>query len=202
MEYEKRMANNYEIKHAIKIGTQEIVFGEDTNEPNGFHYLVGTCVTNDLFQSYEDCMAGDEYLGMMEVFVARVSAEIGALRKEMEVTKEIDSPITKDMCILDDSNKDDILNKLIACKAEALRPEYRRATKQLYIVEGGFGAYANSRGTSVFCKNLYSGERSCFRRMDVLGEVKPECLPDWARDKLHAEKEKPSKSKKKKEVER
>ena len=48
---------------------------------------------------------------------------------------------------------------------------------------GGFGASANARGSAVFCKNLYDGKNTRYERMDVLGEVKPECMPDWAEKK-------------------
>ena len=51
---------------------------------------------------------------------------------------------------------------------------------------GGFGASANSRGSAVFCKNLYDGKTARYERMDVLGEVKPECMPDWAKEKAEA----------------
>ena len=64
-----------------------------------------------------------------------------------------------------------------------LRSEYQRADRQLYLVTGGFGASANSRGSAVFCKNLHTGEHTRFERRDVLGEVKPERLPDWAKKK-------------------
>lgn len=51
---------------------------------------------------------------------------------------------------------------------------------RVVLVDGGSGAAANSRGTTCFCVNLYTGEQEKWRRYDVLGEVKPECLPDWA----------------------
>ena len=39
---------------------------------------------------------------------------------------------------------------------------------------------------SVFCKNLYDGKNTRYERMDVLGEVKPERMPDWAKEKAAA----------------
>ena len=53
-------------------------------------------------------------------------------------------------------------------------------------VTGGFGASANSRGSAVFCTNLHTGKNTRFERMDVMGEVKPECMPDWAKEKIAA----------------
>ena len=42
------------------------------------------------------------------------------------------------------------------------------------------------RGSAVFCKNLYDGKNTRYERMDVLGEVKPERMPDWAKEKAAA----------------
>ena len=50
-------------------------------------------------------------------------------------------------------------------------------------VTGGFGASANSRGSAVFCTNLHTGKSTRYERMDVMGEVKPERLPEWAKEK-------------------
>ena len=46
-----------------------------------------------------------------------------------------------------------------------------------------FGASANSRGSAVFCTNLHTGKSTRYERMDVMGEVKPERLPEWAKEK-------------------
>ena len=56
-------------------------------------------------------------------------------------------------------------------------------TGSFYLVTGGFGASANSRGSAVFCTNLYDGKPTRYERMDVMGEVKTECMPHWAVNK-------------------
>lgn len=71
----------------------------------------------------------------------------------------------------------------MAIRAEALRPEYRSAEHQLVYVVGGNGARKQSFGTACYCITLYSGERECWERYDLQGEVKPECLPQWAKEK-------------------
>ena len=65
-----------------------------------------------------------------------------------------------------------------------LRPEYRRATSQLQLCTGGFGASPNSRGTACHCTELYSGKTSYFQRSDILGVIEPEKLPKWAKHYL------------------
>lgn len=67
------------------------------------------------------------------------------------------------------------------------------AAHQLEYVAGGNGAQANPRGTKVYCKNLHDGKGSYYRRSDILGAVRPEELPTWAKERLgqiQAEKQK------------
>ena len=48
---------------------------------------------------------------------------------------------------------------------------------------------------------LATGEKSRWERYDVLGEIKPECMPDWAKEALAKIKEQ-QKEKKHKDLER
>ena len=105
--------------------------------------------------------------------------------KSSEEVEKLDIPvtvITQADCI-PDHYKNDINGKIIAINPAVLKPEYRRADRQLYLVTGGFGASANSRGSAVFCTNLYDGKPTRYERMDVMGEVKTECMPHWAVNK-------------------
>ncbi|MFR5584239.1 MAG: hypothetical protein ACLTLQ_10855 [[Clostridium] scindens] len=51
-----------------------------------------------------------------------------------------DRPITASDCTVA-SYEDDLNNKIVVIKPEVLRREYRRATCQLKLCTGGFGAY-------------------------------------------------------------
>lgn len=80
---------------------------------------------------------------------------------------------------------DDIANKVVAINPASLRYEYQRADCQLILVTGESGARSNPRGTAVYGVNVFTGRRSGrWRRGDILGEVRPECLPQWAKDHL------------------
>lgn len=81
--------------------------------------------------------------------------------------------------------RNDIFEKFTEC---AVGDDYIDAALffAVYYVTGGFGASANARGSAVFCKNLYDGKNTRYERMDVLGEVKPERMPDWAKEKAVA----------------
>lgn len=180
-ETEKRMLENYEIIHSIRIGDKEVVFGQDEN--NSMPYLCAFYASNQLFYSYSDCVVGDDYVEMMELFSERVKDQCMKVREEQAKVTVPREKITADMCRQDDRGTD-IAGKVVAVRADALRPEYRSADYQLVLVEGGNGSRGNALGTTCFCKNLYSGEPVSWKRYDIQGEVKPEYLPLWAKDKL------------------
>ena len=136
-----------------------------------------------LFRS--ECVVSDDYIDIAHIFGSRVANEAELFREQV---KKLDIPITlitEADCIPDHYSKD-INGKVIAIDPKVLKPEFQRADRQLYLVTGGFGASANSRGSAVFCTNLHTGKNTRFERMDVMGEVKPECMPDWAKEKIDA----------------
>jgi len=85
----------------------------------------------------------------------------------------------------------------VAVRPRVLRHEYQTADRQRVLVTGGFGSHANSRGSAGFCTNLYFGKHTRWERRDIQGEVKPEHIPEWAKERLtalQAEKQTPEKS--------
>lgn len=178
---EKRMADHYEITQAVHIGDKEVVMGVDMT--NAMPYFCAFYIGNGLFDSYDNCMVSDDYVEMVELFAERVSGQCQKVREEQEKITVPKEPITADMCqqVASDAS---MVGKVMAIWADALRPEYRLAPYQLVLVTGGNGARANARGRACFCKILYDGEGQKCVRNDFYGEVKPEHLPDWAKERL------------------
>lgn len=184
MDDEKRMAKNYEITQAIYIGDKEVVMGID--ETNDMPYFCAFFTENELYGSYSDCVIGDDYVEIVELFSDRIKEQCQKVREEQEKVPE--EKIKADMCL--PLTVDTYLEgKVVAIKENCLRPEYRTAQYQLVLVTGGNGAKRNARGRSCFCTELYSGEKTRFYRQDIQGEVKPECLPQWAKERLEEIKE-------------
>lgn len=180
-EPDKRMAGSYEITNSIHIGDSEVVFGEDSQ--NEMPYLCAFCKTNALFESYQECMVGDDYVEMVELFAERVKEQCIKVREAQEKVTVPREKITADMCLPMNSSQN-LIGKVMAVKADALRPEYRTADHQLIYVTGGHGAMENSLGSACFYTNLYSGEHGRWERRDLQGEVKRECLPEWAVERV------------------
>lgn len=184
MDDEKRMVDTYEIKHAIHVGDKEILFGVDNGKID-CPYMVCSCTWDNPLgiDHYFNAVGSADYLEMMSEFTSRVAAQLDTVKSEQSKITVPLKPLTLEHCLLYDSSQN-LENKVAVIQPERLCPEYRTADKQLVLVTGGFGAHANSRGRAVYTINLYSGKESRWNREDILGVIKPECMPDWANERL------------------
>ncbi len=185
MENEKRMIADYTVLCAVNVGKREIVLACDKHNKDGEKFVCGFAEQNGIFERYEEFVGSDDYIEIASLFGNRIVNETELFKEQVENLGIPVTVITQDDCI-PDHYKNDINGKIIAINSDIFKPEYQRADRQLFLVTGGFGASANSRGSAVFCKNLYDGKTARYERMDVLGEVKPECMPDWAKEKAEA----------------
>lgn len=199
MNKEKRMIHSYEVVSSIRIGEKEVVIAMDEKNTDGEKYMTCFVERNDLFERYNECLFSDDFAEIAKHYGARIANEA---ELHIESVKKLDIPIsviTENDCITDHYSHD-INGKVIAIAAKHLRPEFQRADRQLYLVTGGSGASANSRGSAVFCINIHTGESTRWERYMVMGEVKPECMPEWAKEKAEALKR--AEKRKSKEAER
>jgi len=183
---EKRMAGDFEIIHAMRVGDREIVLGENPAGVGDERYMCAFCTENGLFASYTEIMVSDDYPELVKLFGERVAEQAEKTRIALNGPKIQgipNSPITAEGCEVI-SYQDDLKGKVVVIKPEILRREYRRATCQLQLCTGGFGASPNSRGSACYCTELYSGKTSRFERSDILGVIAPENLPQWAKHYL------------------
>ena len=178
----KRKIAEYTVLCSVNVGEKEIVLASNEQSTNGDKFMCGFAERNDLFELCSECMVSDDYIEIVHLFGSRVANEAELFKKQVE---KLDIPITlitEADCIPDHYSKD-INGTIIAIDPKVLKPEFQRADRQLYYVTGGFGASANSRGSAVFCTNLHTGKSTRYERMDVMGEVKSERLPEWAKEK-------------------
>ena len=185
---EKRMAGEYEIIQAIKIGDQEIVLGENPKEASGLPYMCAFCEDNGLIARFFDVIAGDDFCEIVQDYGQRIAKQAEKTRETLMSERDGLNDyrvITAEQCSVVSSG-DDLNGKIIVIKPEALRQEYRAANHQLKLCTGGFGASPNSRGSACFCTDVFSGKQSRFERRDVLGTMELGNLPQWAKDGLAA----------------
>ena len=142
----------------------------------------------------------DDYLEAMELFIQRVQSQIEQTKSELSKFAFDNTVFTKEHCI-PDKRSSSIVGKVVVINAEPKRYEYQHPAFQLVLAEGGNGA-TGGRGNAVFGTCLATGEKSRWERYDVLGEIKPECMPAWAKDALAKIKEQQKEKKQKNREER
>lgn len=180
MSEENRAIDFYEPTLNIHIGDKEVLFG--VNKKEKYPFKVCYCsYDNPLNMPWAtEAVAFDDYLEAMQEFCERVQAQIERTRAEQENFKFDMTPFTKDDCIPDNRNGS-IVGKVVVINAELNRYEYQHSAYQLILVDGGNGA-AGGRGQAVFGTCLADGKRARWERCDVLGVIKPEKMPDWAKE--------------------
>ena len=183
MSEEIRMVGSYEVEQSIFIGEKEVLFGVSQKEE--YPFMVCYCDYNNPLSApwYTEAVGTDDYLEAMEFFCDRVQAQVVLTRSEQEKFKFDKTPFTAADCIPDKKNES-IIGKVVVIDAEPKRYEYQHAAYQLVLADGGNGA-SGGRGQAVFGTCLATGERSRWERYDVLGEIRPERMPQWAKEALH-----------------
>lgn len=182
MNDEKRKVSDtgYEIEYDIKLDGKNYIFA--INDKENLPYMVGEYTCNELFGIYENCVATDDYLTAMGEWTKRLSSAIADCKNKisnipdlMVLNKDDVEPLTYDT---------DIEHKVIVIKSDVFLREYRYSQKQLQFCVGGFGAKPNSRGRAVMCNSVDTEEHHRFDRSDVLGVIKADRIPDWAKPKI------------------
>ncbi len=188
MKKEKRIIGEYEVIASIMIGEYEIALCENRNAPNDEVFLCGYIENNGIYERLSDCVVSDSYADVATVFGGRIAEKAEEVQKELEhIQKNVgdDKEITAGEC-LPISCDDCIEGKVIVLRSDILRPEYKRASSQLMLCTGGFGAQANARGRTCFATYLYDARKTQCRRDDILGIIPEDKLPEWAKNGLKA----------------
>ena len=185
---EKRMIGDYEVLTSIMIGESEVALCQNPNAPKDEVFLCGYIENNGVFERLNDCMVSNSYADIVTVFGERIAEKAEELQKELEhIGKNVgdDSELTEKDCI-SDSIENCIEGKVIVIRGDLLRPEYKRASNQLLLCTGGFGAQSSPRGRTCFATRLYDAKQIQCRREDILGIMPEENLPVWAKNGLEA----------------
>jgi len=187
----KRMIANtgYEATNAIRIGAREIITALNPNAPDGNSYMYAEYSRHGIIAQYNNVTCSADYLTIMRQFAQGIEQQINTVETEIANTNQQAEPITADQCHPHDYAQS-LVNQVVAIKASALLPEYRRGDVQLVYVMHGNGAQANPNGNALYCTHLSNGEQARFERYDVQGIIKE--IPSWAQDRLaaiHAERD-------------
>ena len=183
---EKRMIGDWEVLQGIHIGDREVVLLHDPNNAEAAYAVCYHQTALGFLESATEGVGSNDYLEMMEEFLHRVQGQIDKVRVDRERTGEPQEMLERKHCLLSFSAAENLNGHVVVMKPEVLRPEYRNAAHQIALVTGGFGASPNARGRAVFCREVFSGEKSEWRRQDVLGVLDPAKAPDWVKPGVEA----------------
>lgn len=182
MDLENRMMDTYVIEQSMYIGDKEVVLGVDKTKE--YPFMVCYCsYDNPLSTPWpSEALGTTDYLEAMEIFTDRIKEQIAQTKAELAKFDFDLKPYNITHCIPDDKGKS-IVGKVVVIDAEPNRHEYQHAAHQLILAENGNGA-SGGRGQAVFGTRLSDGKRLRWERYDVLGEIRSECMPDWAKTAL------------------
>ncbi len=179
----KQKIGEYTVLCTFPYGLKEIFLAENRKAENPLErYLVGNIVTNELFVSYQDCVSGDNFNEMAEMYSQRVNEQIQAVKAEIAKFPYDRTPIGKESC--DPITGVNLEGEIIVIKPNSIMPEYVGANEQICVATGGFGCSPEGAGRKVHCKNVFTGEEYSWSRGNVLGILKPECVPEWVKERI------------------
>lgn len=87
-------------------------------------------------------------------------------------------------CYAENDKSMNYSGKVVVINPQYLKDEYKTPEDQLFLATGGFGCSPHARGRKVFGQFLKDGEQACYYREDIIGVLKEEHLPEWAKDKI------------------
>lgn len=185
MNYKTFMVEGYEILHSFRIGNDILVLGRNKNAPKGERYIASYIENTGgiyLFSAFTP-YTSDSYLEAVNEYSIELRSMVVNMQISVDDADIIIEPIQPEECYKNDYTES-ILGKIIAIKRDHFRPEYETADFQICLVTGGVGAQAFAKGGKVECLNIYYGTLKEYRREDIQGVIKPECMPFWVENYL------------------
>lgn len=87
-------------------------------------------------------------------------------------------------CESESEGRLDYTQKVLVIDPRIFDDKYKTPEDQLFYATGGNGCRPNASGRKINGFFLRDGEQTIYSRMEVVGLLKDEHLPDWARDKI------------------
>lgn len=192
MENEKRVLEDYEVKSTFLINGKEFIFATDQTKTKGEPYMCCTGTWDNPFgvELYSDAVVSDDYMEIVTEFTKRIDEQVHEVTQQREQRGVGNTPLMSDDCI-PGSKAGNYLSEMVVIHPDYMTPSARTADKQLGIAVQGNGCRPEAVGTGVFVENLFTGKTEKWSRYQIAGIIRPDRVPDWAREKyveLHRQK--------------
>ena len=196
MSEEKEIINeHYEVVSSMNIGGKRMILAVSNDKEEQYPYLKCIYTENELFGTYESVIASDSYPEAIKLYADDIKAEAVQLELNQRAMGDAALPCYKPDEVRPVYFTDNIIGKVVAVEEKYLSDGYKDRGHQLYYVVGGSGAYPNSRGQACFSYNLYDGKKERVERYEVMGYMREDELPEFAKKTLETVKERVRKEK-------
>ena len=189
------ICEHYEVESSLWIGGKRMILAVSKKESEPHPYLKCIYTENELFGRYESAIASDSYPEAIKMYADDIKAEAVQLELNQRAMGEAALPCYKADEVRPVYFTDNLMGKIVAIDAEYLSVGYKDRGHQLFYVVGGSGAYPSSRGEACFCYELYSGKKERIERYEIMGYLKEDELPEFAKKTLETVKERARKEK-------
>ena len=198
MSEEKEIINeHYEVVSSMNIGGKRMILAVSNDKEEQYPYLKCIYTENELFGTYESVIASDSYPEAIKLYADDIKAEAVQLELNQRAMGDAALPCYKPDEVRPVYFTDNIIGKVVAVEEKYLSNGYKDRGHQLYYVVGGSGAYPNSRGQACFSYDLYNGKKERVERYEVMGYMREDELPEFAKKTLETVKERVRKEKEK-----
>lgn len=196
MSEEKEIINeHYEVVSSMNIGGKRMILAVSNDKEEQYPYLKCIYTENELFGTYESVIASDSYPEAIKLYADDIKAEAVQLELNQRAMGDAALPCYKPDEVRPVYFTDNIIGKVVAVEEKYLSDGYKDRGHQLYYVVGGSGAYPNSRGQACFSYDLYNGKKERIERYEVMGYMREDELPEFAKKTLETVKERVRKEK-------
>ena len=196
MSEEKEIINeHYEVVSSMNIGGKRMILAVSNDKEEQYPYLKCIYTENELFGTYESVIASDSYPEAIKLYADDIKAEAVQLELNQRAMGDAALPCYKPDEVRPVYFTDNIIGKVVAVEEKYLSDGYKDRGHQLYYVVGGSGAYPNSRGQACFSYDLYNSKKERIERYEVMGYMREDELPEFAKKTLETVKERVRKEK-------
>ena len=119
-----------------------------------------------------------DYCEITDWFYGEIHEEIQQIK---EKTKDLSKKVFTDKDCHSIYDYKSLAGQIVVMDADIMYKEYRRSEYQLFVAKGGFGCNPHGSGNAIFAENLYTHEERRIEKYDIVGVIKSECLPEWAK---------------------
>lgn len=189
MNEEKEMIGNYAVVSSMRIGNMRYIFARNDDEKDKYPYMKCREYVQGYFAHYDKSIISNDYFELMRLYIQDLSEAIEQLEQDRKAIGLDDVSCLKPDDLLPADYKMNIKGKIVAIGERYMIDGQKDIAHQLYYVESGNGAYAESRENGCFSWNLYTGKKERIERYEIIGIVPEDKLPDFAKKTLEKIKE-------------